>query len=105
LIFPSRAEGYGLPIVEALSHGMRVFASDIPAHREVGGPWCVYFAPCDVAGLAAQIVQWEHDGVFPAAQPQGAFDSPTWHQATEQLMQIVFSGTSVDARQGERAAA
>jgi len=105
LIFPSRAEGYGLPIVEALSHGMRVFASDIPAHREVGGPWCVYFAPCDVAGLAAQIVQWECDGVFPAAQPEGAFASPTWQQATEQLMQIVFSGTSVDARQGERAAA
>jgi glycosyltransferase involved in cell wall biosynthesis len=105
LIFPSRAEGYGLPIVEALSHGMRVFASDIPAHREVGGPWCAYFAPCDVAGLAAQIVRWERDGDFPAARPQAAFDSPTWHQATEQLMGIVFSGTSVDARHEKRSAA
>jgi glycosyltransferase involved in cell wall biosynthesis len=105
LIFPSRAEGYGLPIVESLSHGMRVFASDIPAHREVGGQWCVYFAPSDVAGLAGQIVRWERDGVFPAAQPTGAFASPTWQQATEQLMQIVFSGTSVDVRRGERAAA
>jgi len=105
LIFPSRAEGYGLPIVEALSHGMRVFASDIPAHREVGGPWCVYFAPADVAGLAGQIVDWERDGVFPAALPEGAFASPTWQQATEQLMRIVFSGTSVDARHRETAAA
>lgn len=105
LIFPSRAEGYGLPIVESLSHGMRVFASDIPAHREVGGPWCVYFAPGDVAGLAKQIVRWERDGVFPAAQAEGAFASPTWQQATEQLMRIVFSGTSVDARHRVRAAA
>ena len=105
LIFPSRAEGYGLPIVEALSHGMRVFASDIPAHREVGGPWCVYFAPCDVAALAAQIVQWERDGAFPAARPEGAFDSPTWRQAAEQLMRIVFSGTSVDAWHKRRSAA
>jgi alpha-1,2-rhamnosyltransferase len=105
LIFPSRAEGYGLPIVEALSHGMRVFASDIPVHREVGGPWCAYFAPSDVAGLAGQIVRWERDGVFPAAQPTGAFASPTWQQATEQLMQIVFAGTSVDARLEARAAA
>ena len=105
LIFPSRAEGYGLPIVESLSHGMRVFASDIPAHREVGGPWCVYFAPGDVAGLSGHIVRWERDGVFPAEQPTGSFASPTWQQATEQLMQIIFSGTSADARNGERAAA
>jgi len=105
LIFPSRAEGYGLPIVESLSHGLRVFASDIPAHREVGGPWCVYFQPSDVAGLARQIIRWERDGIFPATQPEGAFASPTWHQATEQLMQIVFSGTSVDVRHRERAAA
>jgi glycosyltransferase involved in cell wall biosynthesis len=105
LIFPSRAEGYGLPIVESLSHGMRVFASDIPAHREVGGPWCVYFAPGDVSALAGHIVRWERDGVFPAAQPEGSFASPTWQQATEQLMRIVFSGTSADARHGERAAA
>lgn len=105
LIFPSRAEGYGLPIVEALSHGMRVFASDIPAHREVGGPCCVYFAPGDVAAIAGQIVRWERDGVFPAAPPQGAFVSPAWQQATETLMGILFAGTSVDAQTGPRAAA
>ena len=98
LVFPSRAEGYGLPIVEALSHGMRVFASDIPVHREVGGPWCVYFAPDDVAGLAGQIVRFEREGVFEASQPMGAFPSPTWQQAIEQLMEIVFSGTHDDVR-------
>jgi len=104
LIFPSHAEGYGLPIVEALSHGMRVFASDIPAHREVGGPWCVYFAPRDVVRLAGHIVRWERDGVFPAPQPEGSFAAPTWQQATEQLMQIVFAGSSVAERHGTRMA-
>jgi hypothetical protein len=59
----------------------------------------------EVAGLAEQIVRWERDGIFPATQPEGAFASPTWQGATEQLMQIVFSGTSVDARHRERAAA
>ena len=35
-------EGFGLPIGEALSCGARVVASDIPAHREVGGRHCHY---------------------------------------------------------------
>lgn len=35
LFFPSTQEGYGLPLVEAALHGLPVFCSDIPAHREV----------------------------------------------------------------------
>ncbi|HND53560.1 MAG TPA: glycosyltransferase family 1 protein [Pirellulaceae bacterium] len=44
-VFPSFTEGYGLPIAEALQHGLRVLASDIPVHREIGGLHCEYFDP------------------------------------------------------------
>lgn len=45
-IFTSFAEGFGLPIIESISFGLPVFASDIPVHREIGGDMINY---CDLA--------------------------------------------------------
>lgn len=36
LLFPSLAEGYGIPLFEALSSGTPVIASDLPVFREIG---------------------------------------------------------------------
>jgi glycosyltransferase involved in cell wall biosynthesis len=40
LVAPSKTEGFGLPVAEALLVGCRVVCSDIAAFREVGGPHC-----------------------------------------------------------------
>ncbi|WP_298308840.1 glycosyltransferase family 1 protein [uncultured Erythrobacter sp.] len=36
LLMPTHAEGYGLPVVEALQHGTPVIANDIPSFQEIG---------------------------------------------------------------------
>ena len=52
IVVPSHAEGFSIPVVEAVQRGTPVVASDIPAHRELlgDGPW---LAPAhDVVALA-----------------------------------------------------
>ena len=47
---PSEAEGFGLPVAEALACGTPVLASDLPVLREVAGEAAVYRAVGDVEG-------------------------------------------------------
>jgi glycosyltransferase involved in cell wall biosynthesis len=47
LLMPSFAEGFGLPVAEALSHGTPVLCSDLPALHEVGGNVPEYLDPLD----------------------------------------------------------
>lgn len=46
--FPSRYEGFGMPVLEAAAAGVPVIASDIPALREVMGDAALYAPATDV---------------------------------------------------------
>ena len=69
LIFPSHAEGFGLPVVEALQHGLHVLVSDIPIHREVGREFCTYFDHQSPDALARLVCGVEATGRFPDVRP------------------------------------
>jgi glycosyltransferase involved in cell wall biosynthesis len=55
LIFPSLAEGFGWPIIEAQACGCPVFTSNRSPMIEVGGDAAVYFDPLDEIGAAGII--------------------------------------------------
>ncbi|MCL2101832.1 MAG: glycosyltransferase family 4 protein [Fibromonadales bacterium] len=51
-VIPSHHEGLPFTLLEAMSYGCRILASDIPEHREVGLPEECYFPCGDVKALA-----------------------------------------------------
>jgi glycosyltransferase involved in cell wall biosynthesis len=56
LLFPSREEGFGIPILEAGFSALPVFCADIPVLRELGGADVSYFDPhVEPASVAKQI--------------------------------------------------
>jgi glycosyltransferase involved in cell wall biosynthesis len=55
LVMPSRAEGFGLPVVEAMAVGTPVICSDAPALVEVAGDAAVVVPRGDVEALAEAI--------------------------------------------------
>jgi len=73
LLFPSFAEGYGLPAIEAAARGLPVVASDLPAFREVLGNIPVYAPP-------EGRYQWEKaiKDLTEQRQHTKAFTAPTW---------------------------
>ena len=55
LAYPSLYEGFGFPMLEAMSLGVPVVASDVPALREVAGGAATLVDPSDEEGLAAAL--------------------------------------------------
>jgi glycosyltransferase involved in cell wall biosynthesis len=66
LAFPTRGEGFGLPMLEAMRRGVPVACSDLPVLREVGGDAARYFPTHDGAAAAAAIRAAMDDPAAPA---------------------------------------
>jgi len=54
-VFPSLAEGFGLPVLEAMQRGVPVACSDAAPLPEIGGDAARYFDPLDVGAMTTAL--------------------------------------------------
>jgi glycosyltransferase involved in cell wall biosynthesis len=59
LLFPSLYEGFGLPILEAMSYGCPVVTSNCASMPEVAGGAALLVDPADTAGMARELLRLE----------------------------------------------
>ncbi|WP_433874041.1 glycosyltransferase family 4 protein [Sinomonas atrocyanea] len=88
LVSLSRSEGYGLPLVEAMSLGTPVIASDIPIFREVGGAGASFVDPDSPAEFARAVRALETPGAWEGASAAALAQAATfsWDASADALL-------------------
>ena len=56
VVLPTRFEGFGLPVLEAMERGIPVLCSDLPVLREVGGDAACYVDTTNAAAVADELI-------------------------------------------------
>lgn len=90
VLVPSRAEGFGLPLLEAFSVGAPVVASDIAPLQEVSGGLATHVAPDDLDGWCDAVQRVMADGGDAKARRRRAALF-TWEQTARRLRDVVRS--------------
>lgn len=101
-VFPSKYEGFGLPVLEGMQAGVPVIASKIASIPEVGGDVIEYFKPGDVEDLVAAInrVFNKNDAQREAqiaAQSQRA-ERFTWKTTAENTLAVLIDAADLGSK-------
>jgi len=90
-IFPSGAEGFGLPLLEAMSTGSPIIASNLKVFREIGGDAVSYVPVNDPVSIAREMLKMLEDTKYRAEfirRGLGRSLNFNWDHAAEETVRV-----------------
>ena len=104
LVTASRAEGFGIPLVEAMRLGTPVVVSDIPIFREIGGDAALFFDPGNPEALVAALWALERPGEWERRSEASVAIAAryNWASSAERLLDLMRDTVAPSSRRRRR---
>ncbi|MDD4272075.1 MAG: glycosyltransferase family 1 protein, partial [Patescibacteria group bacterium] len=90
-VFPSFYEGFGLPPLEAMAHGLAVVSSDKTCLPEILGEAALYFNPDDEVDMKNKIVEALNNGKLRETLKNRGYEQIkkySWHRCASQTLEV-----------------
>ena len=95
VVFPSLYEGFGLPVVEAMSCGVPVITSELTSIPEAGGKAAIYIDPRDISSIVKAMEDFENGNFDCEALRKSGIEQAakfSWESCAEQTIAVYSKG-------------
>ena len=89
LIYPSKCESFGLPLIEGALSGIKIICSNIPIFKEILGSYPIYFDPNSAKSILSSIqkIKQKNNTKIQIIKLQKKFN---WNRCSQKTLDLIY---------------